>query len=95
MATSNISTMTLARVVRHDAFCEILTKQKGQRSVRPPAKKNKKGHPEESELDTEIDCLPFCQSIWRGWRVEKVSKHVTNEIHHGDSSIRCERDDGK
>lgn len=64
------------------------------RLVNPPPEKHKEGHPEERELNAEIDSASLGEFRWyQSFEPEDVVDHGAREVDDSDNTVRREGDD--
>ena len=74
---------------------KAFTEEQGHRLVQPPAKQRDKWHPEQQELDAQVDRARFSEDV----RIRRVAQEVaqagTDEEPDGEDRIGGEGHDGK
>jgi len=74
---------------------EAFTEEQGHRLVQPPAKQHDKWHPEEQELDAQVDRTRFSEDVRIRRRTEEVAQAGPDEEPDREHCIRREGHDGK
>ena len=74
---------------------EAFTEEQGHRLVQPPAKQRDKWHPEQQELDAQVDRARFSEDV----RIRRLAKDVAqagaDEETDGEDRIGREGHNGK
>jgi hypothetical protein len=70
----------------------IPTEQEVQRFLIPPRKQDNKRHPEQRELDQNIDRAALRKHLWR---LRLHERHLLHEVDHSDQSLGSKRHDGQ
>ena len=71
------------------------TEEQGHRFVQPPTKQRDKWHPEQQELDAQVDRARFSEDVRIGRLAQDVAQAGADEEPDGKDCIGRERHDGK